>query len=150
MLNFCAGVAFAVTAAVTGLLFAAPIEAASVDQQSGVVATHSVVLATGSTAPQNPIDRTQAIVGFAIAGTGAAVIAYSAAHRHDSGKPSWQQRWQAERANPRLQGKLLRLLHDDQETANRLLARVKMHHPDRSADWIVEKVIYDLERDRGR
>lgn len=53
-------------------------------------------------------------------------------------------------ANRKLQKQLLRLLHDDQATANRLLSQVKIKNPNRSIDWCVEKVIYDLERDRGR
>lgn len=53
-------------------------------------------------------------------------------------------------ASRKLQKQLLRLLHDDQATANRLLSQVKIKNPNRSVDWCVEKVIYDLERDRGR
>jgi hypothetical protein len=54
-----------------------------------------------------------------------------------------------DQASRKLQKKLLRLLHDDQDTANRLLSQVKMKNPNRSSNWYVEKVIYDLERDRG-
>ena len=54
-----------------------------------------------------------------------------------------------EQASGKLQKKLLRLLHDDRDTANRLLAQVKGKNPYKSVDWCVEKVIYDLERDRG-
>lgn len=53
-------------------------------------------------------------------------------------------------ASRKLQKQVLRLLHDDQATANRLLSQVKIKNPNRSIDWCVEKVIYDLERDRGR
>ncbi|MGF1486904.1 MAG: hypothetical protein ACFBSE_07305 [Prochloraceae cyanobacterium] len=52
-----------------------------------------------------------------------------------------------DRAKPRLQQKLLRLI-GDRKTANRLVEGAKNSHPDRSIDWLVEKVIYDLERDR--
>lgn len=48
-----------------------------------------------------------------------------------------------------LQIKLLRLLHNDRHTANRLIALAKARNPDKSIDWWVEKVIFDLERDRG-
>ena len=54
-----------------------------------------------------------------------------------------------EQASRELQKKLLRLLHNDRDTANRLLFQVKMRNPNKSSDWYVEKVIYDLERDRG-
>lgn len=53
-------------------------------------------------------------------------------------------------ASRKLQKQVLRLLHDDQATANRLLSQVKIKNPNRSIDWCVEKVIYDLDRDRGR
>lgn len=52
-------------------------------------------------------------------------------------------------ASRKLQQKLLRLLHDDRDTASRLLSQIKIKNPNRSVDWYVEKVIYDLERDRG-
>lgn len=54
-----------------------------------------------------------------------------------------------EQASGKLQKKLMRLLHDDRETANRLLSQAKLKHPNKSVDWYADKVIYDLERDRG-
>lgn len=65
---------------------------------------------------------------------------------HHNGKES---SLRIEQASGKLQKKLLRLLHTDRDTANRLLAQVKAKNPYRSVDWCVEKVIYDLERDRG-
>ncbi len=53
-------------------------------------------------------------------------------------------------ASRNLQIKLLRLLHNDRHTANRLIALAKARNPDKSIDWWIEKVIFDLERDRGR
>ena len=41
------------------------------------------------------------------------------------------------------------LVHGDQDTANRLLSQAKLKNSNQSTDWCVEKVIYDLERDRG-
>lgn len=49
-----------------------------------------------------------------------------------------------------LQIKLLRLLNGDHNTANRLIALAKTRNPNKSIDWCVEKVIFDLQRDRGR
>lgn len=49
-----------------------------------------------------------------------------------------------------LQIKLLRLLNGDRHKANRLIALAKTKNPHKSLDWWVEKVIFDLERDRGR
>lgn len=54
-----------------------------------------------------------------------------------------------EQASGKLRKKLMRLLHDDRETANRLLSQAKLKHPNKSVDWYTDKVIYDLERDRG-
>lgn len=51
------------------------------------------------------------------------------------------------RVNPKLRRELLRLVHN-QATANRLLFGTANSHPGRSANWIAEKVIYDLKRDR--
>jgi hypothetical protein len=54
-----------------------------------------------------------------------------------------------EGASYKHQKKLLKLLHNDRETASRLLSHAKQKNPNRSMNWCVEKVIYDLERDRG-
>ena len=51
------------------------------------------------------------------------------------------------RINPKLRRELLRLVHN-QQTANRLLAGTSNSHPNRSANWVAEKVIYDLKRGR--
>lgn len=53
-------------------------------------------------------------------------------------------------ASRKLQKKLLLLLHEDHQAATRLLTQAKFNHPHKSINWYVEKVIYDLERDRGR
>lgn len=54
-----------------------------------------------------------------------------------------------EQANRELHSKLLKLLHNNRDTANRLVSHVKQQNPDRSINWCVEKVIYNLQRDRG-
>lgn len=55
-----------------------------------------------------------------------------------------------DQASRELENKLLRLLHGDRSLAIRLLSEIKTQNPGKSVDWYVEKVIYDLERDRGR
>jgi len=55
-----------------------------------------------------------------------------------------------EKPSRNLQIKLLRLLNGDRHTANRLIALAKTRNPSKSIDWCVEKVIFDLQRDRGR
>lgn len=49
--------------------------------------------------------------------------------------------------SPKLRRELLRLVHN-QQTANRLLSGTSTSHPGRSANWLAEKVIYDLKRGR--
>lgn len=55
-----------------------------------------------------------------------------------------------DQASRELQDKLMRLVQGDDKLAVRLLSQVKINNPGRSVNWYVEKVIYDLERDRGR
>lgn len=55
-----------------------------------------------------------------------------------------------DQTSSKLQNKLMTLLHGDRELAIRLLSQVKTNNPGKTVDWYVEKVIYDLERDRGR
>jgi hypothetical protein len=43
---------------------------------------------------------------------------------------------------------LLRLLQGSESTAKRLIEGAKLHNPGRSDQWALEKVIFDLERDR--
>lgn len=54
-----------------------------------------------------------------------------------------------EQAPQQLQNKVLLLLNGDRNTANRLLNLVKSHNPQKSVQWCVEKVIFDLQRDRS-
>ena len=53
-----------------------------------------------------------------------------------------------DRISPKLRQQLLRLVHNRQ-TANRLLSGTLISHPNRSPNWVAEKVIYDLQRDRA-
>ncbi|MBM0742209.1 hypothetical protein JOY44_11350 [Phormidium sp. CLA17] len=53
------------------------------------------------------------------------------------------------RASRSLQRQLLLLLHDDQATAHRLFTQASLRYPGEKPNWYAEKVIYDLERDRG-
>ncbi|MEJ1930815.1 hypothetical protein WDZ92_11185 [Nostoc sp. NIES-2111] len=52
--------------------------------------------------------------------------------------------------NRRLQHQLIQMLRGDTATAKRLLAQQRQRNPGRSDNWYLEKVIYDLERDRRR
>lgn len=89
------------------------------------------------------------IVGLAI---GTSVIGW---HLTRANKPSFANSVTSDRnnlallnrINPKLRRELLRLVHDRQ-TANRLLSGSSISHPERSPNWLAEKVIYDLKRDR--
>lgn len=48
-----------------------------------------------------------------------------------------------------LRDRLLELTHGDEELITRLVAQTKAYNPDRDLLWVYEKVIRDLERDRG-
>ncbi|HNX29872.1 MAG TPA: hypothetical protein PKN87_10765 [Syntrophomonadaceae bacterium] len=39
---------------------------------------------------------------------------------------------------------------DAEQSLQRQMARLKNKQPGRSEEWYLEKIIYDLERDRGR
>ncbi|NCJ08089.1 hypothetical protein GS597_16560 [Synechococcales cyanobacterium C] len=55
-----------------------------------------------------------------------------------------------DQASHGLQRKLLRLLGEDHKIATRLVEQTSFKYPDKGSNWCVEKVIFDLERDRGR
>lgn len=101
-----------------------------------------------------PINYT-ALAAIAVVGAGAVAIGISAKQALQTGASSApthslpRSTARLDQANRKLQRRLLNLLHDDRQAADRLLAQVKLRHPDRPTDWCVEKVIYDLERDRG-
>ncbi|MDM9381174.1 hypothetical protein QUB80_10710 [Chlorogloeopsis sp. ULAP01] len=50
--------------------------------------------------------------------------------------------------NRQLQKQLLTLLRGDVSAAKRLLKHQRQLHPGKSDNWYLEKVIYDLQRDR--
>lgn len=50
--------------------------------------------------------------------------------------------------NRHLQHQLIGMLRGDTALAKRLLKQQRKIHPGRSDNWYLEKVIYDLERDR--
>jgi len=52
--------------------------------------------------------------------------------------------------NHKLYKKLLQLLHDDEGALLRLINRQKIKNPGMNQDWYLEKILWDLERDRSR
>lgn len=108
----------------------------------------------------------EAILGLALAGSVAIGVGMTVIHR--TMHPNWANEnlesisrrnrksgnhpsgSQFHSANPRLQQRLIRLLHDDRDAASRLVAQAQLRYPGQSPNWYVEKVIYDLQRDHGR
>lgn len=74
----------------------------------------------------------------------------STSNQFSSSSKSHENQLSFDRASRQLQHQLLRLLEGDRDLAMRLISQVKIKNPGKSVDWYVEKVIYDLERDRGR
>jgi hypothetical protein len=95
---------------------------------------------------------------LAIAALGSAGIGIALTAAHELNRPGKQRIAQqrstqnsqpaALKANPQLRRKLQRLLPEDRRIAERLITQIALKHPGKSADWYVEKVIYDLQRDR--
>jgi hypothetical protein len=91
---------------------------------------------------------------LAIAALGSAGIGIALTAAHELSRPGKQGSAPARnqpaaiKANPQLRRKLQRLLPEDRRIAERLITQIALKHPGKSADWYVEKVIYDLQRDR--
>lgn len=68
--------------------------------------------------------------------------------RQPKTKGKWSKSYLTDPRNRQLQANLLTLLKGDIPTAKRLLQQQRRMHPGKSDNWYLEKVIYDLERDR--
>ncbi|MEO1429468.1 MAG: hypothetical protein AAFV71_10460 [Cyanobacteria bacterium J06633_8] len=112
------------------------------------------VVFTADVSPKNvgnKISDNTTILGLAAIGAGSAGLIWSFKLRNktlSTQSGSRREDVSLEKANPRLRKELLRLVGGDIRTANRLVAGIKQSHPGKSINWVVEKVIYDLERDR--
>jgi hypothetical protein len=96
-------------------------------------------------------DNINRIIGITGLSIGGGFIAYRL-YRHDKASVTNLANGKTntlllDRLSPKLRKKLLQLIHN-RETANRLLTGTMLTHADRSPNWLAEKVIYDLERDR--
>jgi hypothetical protein len=66
-------------------------------------------------------------------------------------QPQSQTQTQSKRDTPVPLGtwnKVLKLVHYDLATADRLIQGIRLRYPDKSTKWVVEKVLWDLERDK--
>lgn len=82
-------------------------------------------------------DRSTAAIALAAVGIGIVGFSWMRAQ-----SPSTQSN------SPKLDRHLLLLLHQDRAAAERLIAQTQRKHPERSREWCIEKVKYDLARDR--
>jgi hypothetical protein len=58
--------------------------------------------------------------------------------------------WQRQGAvDPDTRNRAIRLAGHDMERIERLLDNARRNSPDRSEQWYWEKILYDMERDRG-
>jgi hypothetical protein len=93
-----------------------------------------------------------AVLAIAALGSAGIGIALTAAHELNrsgqQGSAPARTQPAAIQVNPQLRRKLQRLLPEDRRIAERLITQIALKHPGKSADWYVEKVIYDLQRDR--
>jgi hypothetical protein len=106
----------------------------------------------GADTSTSSTDNLNKIIGITGLSLGAGYIAY---RLNQANKPSATKSLAysntntllLDRLSPKLRKKLLQLIHN-RETANRLLTGAMFNHAGRSPNWLAEKVIYDLERDR--
>ncbi|MBW4665137.1 MAG: hypothetical protein KME01_13205 [Chroococcus sp. CMT-3BRIN-NPC107] len=98
------------------------------------------------TSPENNDDGRRILTTALVVG-GIATGGYLATKKANTAKSNTNS--EIDKASPKLQKKLLILLHNDRTTANRLVAYTKQTNPQKSVNWAMEKVIYDLERDRA-
>lgn len=158
MLKYSLGAALAaiISTSFNGVL-ALPQAEASEEMREDTIASVSSSQFVADTAMAASLNRSSqnqvdfgTMLGIAAVGAGTAGLIWSQTKSNVKFSPSSQDRSLQVEPNPQLQKKLLRLLHNDKATANRLLAGARITHPDKSANWLAEKVIYDLERDLGR
>lgn len=140
------------TSIASSLLFLPLLSTQRVEQNNRNVA--SVIEAqTNPFAEDDNIDEAEKLLGLTLLGAGAAGIIWGVNRKNKQSLPNSSRLENAlsiDKANPQLRQKLLRLMHNDRAGANRLLTGAKLNNPNRSINWLAEKVIYDLERDRGR
>lgn len=100
----------------------------------------------------------EAVLAIAIAGSAAIGVGMSAVVDHKRSQPSsysparrgtQSATVSLDRVSRSLQHRMIRLLHEDYGAARRLLTYTSLKYPGHDANWYAEKIIYDLERDRG-
>ncbi len=80
-------------------------------------------------------DRSTAAIALTVVGVG--IVGFS-----------WARAQSPSSNSTKLDRHLLLLLHQDRAAAERLIAQAQRKHPEQSREWCIEKVKYDLARDR--
>ena len=114
------------------------------------VDTNRIIAQTNSESSEN-LGNLSRILTIGLVGAGAAGLMWGinkgnkslGTNVNSANYASW-----IDRVSPPLRKKLLKLLYNDRRTANRLIAGASTTNPGRSVNWLAEKVIYELERDR--
>lgn len=119
----------------------------TVDTATNIFASRAIQ--RGDDSPQDSNQVGTLVVLGAIGATAAVAIASSAKANKISVGASTKNSGGLDKASPKLQKRLMTLLHNDRAAANRLIANIQLNHPHQSVNWAIEKAIYDLERDRG-
>jgi len=120
-----------------------------INNASETLAQTSILNTETSRNTQEQSDDFGKIVGLTALGAGATSLAWYFNKSKTRSLSPAQKTFSVDRVNPKLRKKLLKLVYNNEQTANRLLTGASFSHPDRSIDWLADKVIYDLERDRG-
>ncbi len=111
-------------------------------------------LASSSSAETPAEVNRVAVLAIALGGSAAIGLGLSAVvdrqRRSQPSRPPRLHDVSLDRVSRPLRQKLVRSLHDDQATARRLFTQAQFKYPGKTPDWYAEKVIYDLERDRGK
>lgn len=116
--------------------------------QSSMSTTSISALSNDDTVAENNLNKIVGITGLAV---GTAAIIYHLSKNNQATLANFPHTntdtFLLDRVSPKLRQKLLRLINNKQ-TANRLLTGTLSKYGDHSPNWLAEKVIYDLQRDR--
>jgi hypothetical protein len=118
----------------------------TVNDSSAIAIAETV---TASSQQSEPIGDLGKTIGVTALGVGATSLIWYANKANKPSLPTSGSELFIDRVSPKLRKRLLTLVHNDRQIANRLLAGARISHPDRSIDWLADKVVYNLERDRG-
>jgi hypothetical protein len=142
-----------VSTSIASSLFLLPLLSTQRVEQNNRNVASVIEAQTNPFAEKDSVDEAEKLLGLTLLGAGAAGIIWGVSRKNKQSLPNSNHLDNAlsiDKANPQLRQKLLRLMHNDRAGANRLLTGAKLNNPNRSINWLAEKVIYDLERDRGR